>query len=561
MRVPAYEPQVSANLPAAGAQPNAEARTAPARALEGVASGLGQIGQVLMREQQRRNERLNALESLDLRNRFEADAQTLIDDSLSLQGSQAIGATQKHREAVSTLAKKYAEQATSDTVRDYFNETSSRVILASVNQIASHERQQTHAAMVQGIDNAITLGERAIGASPDDKTFQTTLDGLYADIDKLGLPAENVTAYKTKAKAIFAEGQIVSLGRRDPQAAMVRLAQYEQEQALDPDKVAALRSHLEQEGKAQLFTLADATMRKMFVRKDGGFNYAGMSRWLVGLNAQGKPNYTSIPAGTTTISLDYSQANALQNTYDQEVSKAHALVMEARAEARYARQAELYEKQVQKALENEDRAEVIAQAEQTAWNDALKGMSEKEWIAKHGPVIPADSRTVILKYMNEVSSHDKEYVNMAANELIRAFGWNVTGTKKKVRDVQRYNIAMNEIKTQVAQGKIHGEDILTLSRKIVENQQKFLQHVYDMGVKVWPWERMKVSGDNPMAKPGDLGARLLKGETSKPAKQPAGKGEAQAASLPEGVKATESKTVNGKAYVKGSDGAWYEAGN
>ena len=70
MRVPSYEPQVSANLPAAGAQPNAEARTAPARALEGVASGLGQIGQVLMREQQRRNERLNALESLDLRNRL-----------------------------------------------------------------------------------------------------------------------------------------------------------------------------------------------------------------------------------------------------------------------------------------------------------------------------------------------------------------------------------------------------------------------------------------------------------------------------------------------------------
>ena len=125
--------------------------------------------------------------------------------------------------------------------------------------------------MVQGIDNAITLGERAIGTSPDDKTFQTTLDGLYADVDKLGLPAETSTAYKVKAKAIFAEGQIVSLGRRDPQAAMVRLAQYEQEQSLDPDKVAALRSHLEQEGKAQLFTLADATMRKMFVRKDGGF--------------------------------------------------------------------------------------------------------------------------------------------------------------------------------------------------------------------------------------------------------------------------------------------------
>ena len=554
MRVPTYEPQVSANLPAAGAQPDVGARTAPARAVEGVASGLGQIGQVLMREQQRRNERLNALESLDLRNRFETDVQTLIDDSLSLQGSQAIGATQKHREAVSTLAKKYAEQATSDTVRDYFNETSSRVILASVNQIASHERQQTHAAMVQGIDNAITLGERAIGASPDDKTFQTTLDGLYADVDKLGLPAETSTAYKVKAKAIFAEGQIVSLGRRDPQAAMVRLAQYEQEQSLDPDKVEALRSHLEQEGKAQLFTLADATMRKMFVRKDGGFNYAGMSRWLVGLDAQGVPNYKS-------LGLDYSQANSLQNTYDQEVSKAHALVVEARAEARYARQAELYEKQVQKALENEDRAEVIAQAEQTAWNDALKGMSEKEWIAKHGPVIPADSRTVILKYMNEVSSHDKEYVNMAANELIRAFGWNVTGAKKDVGDVQRYNIAMNEIKTQVAQGKVHGEDILSLARKMGEDRQKFLQHVYDMGVKISPWERMKVSGDNAMAKPGNLGDRLLKGETAKPAKKTTEKGEAQAAGLPEGVKATESKTVNGKSYVKGSDGTWYEAGN
>lgn len=556
MRVPSYEPQVSPNLPNAGARPNVGARTAPARALEGVTSGLGQVGQVLMREQQRRNERLNALESLDLRNRFEADAQTLIDDSLSLQGSQAIGATQKHREAVAAMAKKYAEQATSDTVRDYFNETSSRVIMASVNQIASHERQQTHAAMVQGIDNAITLGERAIGASPDDKTFQTTLDGLYADVDKLGLPAETSTAYKVKAKAIFAEGQIVSLGRRDPQAAMVRLAQYEQEQSLDPDKVEALRSHLEQEGKAQLFTLADATMRKMFVRKDGGFNYAGMSRWLVGLDAQGVPNYKS-------LGLDYSQANALQNTYDQEVSKAHALVVEARAEARYARQAELYEKQVQKALEKEERADVIAKAEQTAWNDAFKGMSEKEWIAKHGPVIPADSRTVILKYMNEVSSHDKEYVNMAANELIRAFGWNVTGTKKDVGDVQRYNIAMNEIKTQVAQGKIHGEDILTLARKMGEDRQKFLQHVYDMGVKVSPWERMKVSGDNSMAKPGDLGARLLKGETAKPkpGKQTDGKGEAQAAGLPEGVKATESKTVNGKAYVKGSDGTWYEAGN
>ena len=266
MRVPTYEPQVSPNLPDAGVRPNIEARTAPVRALEGVASGLGQIGQVLMREQQRRNERLNALESLDLRNRFEAEAQTLIDDSLSLQGSQVIGATQKHREAVSTLAKKYAEQATSDTVRDHFNETSSRAILASVNQIASHERQQTHAAMTQGIDNAITLGERAIGASPDDRTFQATLDGLYADIDKLGLPAENVTAYKVKAKAVFAEGQIISMGRRDPQAAMVRLEQYEQEQSLDPDKVAALRSHLEQEGKSQLFTLADASMRKMFVR-------------------------------------------------------------------------------------------------------------------------------------------------------------------------------------------------------------------------------------------------------------------------------------------------------
>ncbi len=554
MRVPAYEPQVSANLPAAGARPNVEARTAPARALEGVTSGLGQVGQVLMREQQRRNERLNALESLDLRNRFETDAQTLIDDSLSLQGSQAIGATQKHREAVSTLAKKYAEQATSDTVRDYFNETSSRVILASVNQIASHERQQAHAAMVQGIDNAITLGERAIGASPDDKTFQTTLDGLYADVDKLGLPTETSTAYKVKAKAIFAEGQIVSLGRRDPQAAMVRLAQYEQEQSLDPDKVAALRSHLEQEGKAQLFTLADATMRKMFVRKDGGFNYAGMSRWLVGLDAQGVPNYKS-------LGLDYSQANSLQNTYDQEVSKAHALVVEARAEARYARQAELYEKQVQKALENEDRAKVIAQAEQTAWNDALKGMSEKEWIAKHGPVIPADSRTVILKYMNEVSSHDKEYVNMAANELIRAFGWNVTGTKKDVGDVQRYNIAMNEIKIQVAQGKVHGEDILSLARKMGEDRQKFLQHVYDMGVKISPWERMKVSGDNAMAKPGNLGDRLLKGETAKPAKKTEQKGTAQAATLPEGIKPVESKTVNGKPYVKGSDGAWYEAGN
>ena len=556
MRVPTYEPQVSANLPAAGAQPDVGARTAPARAVEGVASGLGQVGQVLMREQQRRNERLNALESLDLRNRFEADAQTLIDDSLSLQGSQVIGATQKHREAVAAMAKKYAEQATSDTVRDYFNETSSRVILASVNQIASHERQQTHAAMVQGIDNAITLGERAIGASPDDKTFQTTLDGLYADVDKLGLPAETSTAYKVKAKAIFAEGQIVSLGRRDPQAAMVRLAQYEQEQSLDPDKVEALRSHLEQEGKAQLFTLADATMRKMFVRKDGGFNYAGMSRWLVGLDAQGVPNYKS-------LGLDYSQANSLQNTYDQEVSKAHALVVEARAEARYVRQAELYEKQVQKALEKEDQADVIAKAEQTAWNDAFKGMSEKEWIAKHGPVIPADSRTVILKYMNEVSSHDKEYVNMAANELIRAFGWNVTGTKKDVGDVQRYNIAMNEIKTQVAQGKVHGEDILSLARKMGEDRQKFLQHVYDMGVKISPWERMKVSGDNAMAKPGNLGDRLLKGETAKPAKdkKTGGKGEAQAATLPEGVKATESKTVNGKGYVKGSDGTWYEAGN
>ena len=554
MRVPTYEPQVSANLPAAGAQPDVGARTAPARAVEGVASGLGQIGQVLMREQQRRNERLNALESLDLRNRFETDVQTLIDDSLSLQGSQAIGATQKHREAVAAMAKKYAEQATSDTVRDYFNETSSRVILASVNQIASHERQQTHAAMVQGIDNAITLGERAIGASPDDNTFQTTLDGLYADVDRLGLPAETSTAYKVKAKAIFAEGQIVSLGRRDPQAAMVRLAQYEQEQSLDPDKVAALRSHLEQEGKAQLFTLADATMRKMFVRKDGGFNYAGMSRWLVGLDAQGVPNYKS-------LGLDYSQANSLQNTYDQEVSKAHALVVEARAEARYVRQAELYEKQVQKALEKEDQADVIAKAEQTAWNDAFKGMSEKEWIAKHGPVIPADSRTVILKYMNEVSSHDKEYVNMAANELIRAFGWNVTGAKKDVGDVQRYNIAMNEIKTQVAQGKVHGEDILSLARKMGEDRQKFLQHVYDMGVKISPWERMKVSGDNAMAKPGNLGDRLLKGETAKPAKKTTEKGEAQAAGLPEGVKATESKTVNGKAYVKGSDGAWYEAGN
>ena len=556
MRVPTYEPQVSPNLPDAGERPNVEARTAPARALEGVTSGLGQVGQVLMREQQRRNERLNALESLDLRNRFEADAQTLIDDSLSLQGSQVIGATQKHREAVSTLAKKYAEQATSDTVRDYFNESSSRVILASVNQIASHERQQTHAAMVQGIDNAITLGERAIGASPDDRTFQATLDGLYADIDKLGLPAETSTAYKVKAKAVFAEGQIISMGRRDPQAAMVRLAQYEQEQSLDPDRVAALQSHLEQEGKAQLFTLADATMRKMFVRKDGGFNYAGMSRWLVGLDAQGVPNYKS-------LGLDYSQANALQNTYDQEVSKAHSLVVEARAEKRYARQAELYEKQVQKALEKEERAEVIAKAEQTAWNDAFKGMSEKEWIAKHGPVIPADSRTVILKYMNEVSSHDKEYVNMAANELIRAFGWNVTGTKKDVGDVQRYNIAMNEIKTQVAQGKVHGEDILSLARKMGEDRQKFLQHVYDMGVKISPWERMKVSGDNAMAKPGTLGDRLLKGETAKPDKdkKTGGKGEAQAAGLPEGVKATESKTVNGKAYVKGSDGAWYEAGN
>ena len=70
MRVPTYEPQVSPNLPDAGVRPNIEARTAPVRALEGVASGLGQIGQVLMREQQRRNERLNALESLDLRNRF-----------------------------------------------------------------------------------------------------------------------------------------------------------------------------------------------------------------------------------------------------------------------------------------------------------------------------------------------------------------------------------------------------------------------------------------------------------------------------------------------------------
>lgn len=556
MRVPAYEPQVSANLPAAGAQPDVGARTAPARAIEGVASGLGQIGQVLMREQQRRNERLNALESLDLRNRFEADAQTLIDDSLSLQGSQVIGATQKHREAVAAMAKKYAEQATSDTVRDHFNETSSRVILASVNQIASHERQQTHAAMTQGIDNAITLGERAIGASPDDNTFQTTLGGLYADIDKLGLPGETSTAYKVKAKAVFAEGQIVSMGRRDPQAAMVRLAQYEQEQSLDPDKVEALRSHLEQEGKAQLFTTADATMRKMFVRKDGGFNYAGMSRWLVGLDAHGVPNYKS-------LGLDYSQANSLQNTYDQEVSKAHALVVEARAEARYARQAELYEKQVQKALEKEDQADVIAQAEQTAWNDAFKGMSEKEWIAKHGPVIPADSRTVILKYMNEVSSHDKEYVNMAANELIRAFGWNVTGTKKDVGDVQRYNIAMNEIKTQVAQGKIHGEDILSLARKMGENRQKFLQHVYDMGVKINPWDRMKVSGDNSMAKPGDLGARLLKGETAKPKpdKQTDGKGQAQAATLPEGAKAVESKTIDGKTYVKGSDGGWYEAGN
>ncbi len=554
MRVPTYEPQVSPNLPASTAQQNVEARTAPLRALEGVSSGLGQVGQALLQEQQRRNERLNRLESIDLRNRFEADAQTLIDDSLSLQGSQAIGATQKHREAVAAMAKKYAEQATSDTVRDYFNETSSRVILASVNQIASHERQQTHAAMVQGIDNAITLGERAIGASPDDKTFQTTLDGLYADVDKLGLPAETSTAYKVKAKAIFAEGQIVSLGRRDPQAAMVRLAQYEQEQSLDPDKVAALRSHLERETKAQALTLADGTMRKMFVRKDGGFNYAGMSRWLVGLDAQGVPNYKS-------LGLDYSQANSLQNTYDQEVSKAHALVVEARAEARYVRQAELYEKQVQKALEKEDQADVIAKAEQTAWNDAFKGMSEKEWIAKHGPIIPAGTRTVIMKYMNEVSSHDKEYVNMAAQELIRAFGWNVAGTKKDVGDVQRYNIAMNEIKIQVAQGKIHGEDILTLSRKIVENRQKFLQHVYDMGVKVWPWERMKVSGVNAMAKPGDLGARLLKGETAKPAKKTTEKGEAQAAGLPEGVKATESKTVNGKAYVKGSDGAWYEAGN
>lgn len=556
MRVPTYEPQVSPNLPDAGVRPNIEARTAPVRALEGVASGLGQIGQVLMREQQRRNERLNSLESLDLRNRFETEAQTLIDDSLSLQGSQVIGATQKHREVVMALARKYAEQATSDAVRDHFNEASGRVILASVNQIASHERQQTHAAMTQGIDNAITLGERAIGASPDDNTFQATLGGLYADIDKLGLPAETSTAYKVKAKAVFAEGQIISMGRRDPQAAMVRLEQYEQEQSLDPDKVAALRSHLEQEGKSQLFTLADASMRKMFVRKDGGFNYAGMSRWLVGLDAQGVPNYKS-------LGLDYSQANALQNTYDQEVSKARSLVVEARAEERYARQAELYEKQVQKALEKEERAEVIARAEQTAWNDAFRGMSEKEWIAKHGPVIPADSRAVILKYMNEVSSHDKEYVNMAANELIRAFGWNVTGTKKDVGDVQRYNIAMNEIKTQVAQGKIHGEDILTLARKMGEERQKFLQHVYDIGVKVSPWERMKVSGNNPMAKPGGLGARLLKGETAKPkpGKQTDGKGAAQAAALPEGVKAMESKTVNGRSYVKGSDGTWYEAGN
>ncbi|MEN6474271.1 MAG: hypothetical protein ABFD81_09675 [Syntrophaceae bacterium] len=554
MRVPTYEPQVSPNLPDAGVRPNIEARTAPVRALEGVASGLGQIGQVLMREQQRRNERLNSLESLDLRNRFETEAQTLIDDSLSLQGSQVIGATQKHREVVMALARKYAEQATSDAVRDHFNEASGRVILASVNQIASHERQQTHAAMTQGIDNAITLGERAIGASPDDNTFQATLGGLYADIDKLGLPAETSTAYKVKAKAVFAEGQIISMGRRDPQAAMVRLEQYEQEQSLDPDKVAALRSHLEQEGKSQLFTLADASMRKMFVRKDGGFNYAGMSRWLVGLDAQGVPNYKS-------LGLDYSQANALQNTYDQEVSKVRSLVVEARAEERYARQAELYEKQVQKALEKEDQAAVIAKAEQTAWNDAFRGMSEKEWIAKHGPVLPTDSRTIILKYMNEVSSHDKEYVNMAANELVRAFGWNVTGTKKDVGDVQRYNIAMNEIKTQVAQGKIHGEDILTMARKMGEERQKFLQHVYDIGVKVSPWERMKVSGNNPMAKPGDLGARLLKGETAKPDKQAAGKDDTEGVGLPEGVKAVESKKVNGKAYVKGSDGAWYDAGN
>jgi len=244
-------------------------------------------------------------------------------------------------------------------------------------------------------------------------------------------------------------------------------------------------------------------------------------------------------------------------------SKAHALVVEARAEARYVRQAELYEKQVQKALEKEDQADVIAKAEQTAWNDAFKGMSEKEWIVKHGPIIPADTRAVIMRYMNEVSSHDKEYVNMAANELIRAFGWNVAGTKKDVGDVQRYNIAMNEIKIQVAQGKVHGEDILSLARKMGEDRQKFLQHVYDMGVKISPWERMKVSGDNAMAKPGNLGDRLLKGETAKPAKdkKTGGKGEAQAATLPEGVKAVESKRVNGKAYVKGSDGTWYEAGN
>ena len=38
-------------------------------------------------------------------------------------------------------------------------------------------------------------------------------------------------------------------------------------------------------------------------------------------------------------------------------------------------------------------------------------------------------------------------------------------------------------------------------------------------------------------------------------------GTAQAATLPEGVKPVESKTVNGKAYSKGSDGKWYEAGN
>lgn len=252
MKVQTYQGQVGTRVPGRMVVPSTSAMTAPQQAISDLGNTVGQAGGLLAKLAEQRQIRQDNIEAINLFTQYNEELRGIETAAKQAEGSDAFGAYDAHKKAVTDLGRKYRGMAKSERVGLMFDQHAMQAADSSLNQIAHHEAQQGKVARVQAGDNLLTVHAGNVNAAPGDlkvlESSQKALDDYY----DMQFSPEEATAHKAAASMTLKSQWVISAAQKNPLVAMEQLNKwFSAGQFPDAAKYASLRAHLESKGDEQ----------------------------------------------------------------------------------------------------------------------------------------------------------------------------------------------------------------------------------------------------------------------------------------------------------------------